>query len=100
MEYPVLVLVHVALAIFWGGGILIAGFFLVPSILDAGPAGGAVMAGMVKRRFPQIMVIAGALTLLSGGRLYWLHFSPEWLKTGEGMALSLGGLLAISAFAI
>ena len=49
MEFPVLILIHVVFGIFWAGGAIVLGLFVVPAVLDAGPAGGAVMAGVVKR---------------------------------------------------
>jgi hypothetical protein len=100
MEFSILILVHVAFGLFWGGGLLVGGFFLVPSILEAGPSGGAVMAGMMKRRYSLAMTLSAALALLSGLRLYALRYSPEWLVSSEGIVLTLGGLLAISAWAI
>ena len=47
MEYLILIFLHVLFGIFWAGGAIVAGFFIFPSVLDAGPAGGAVMAGVV-----------------------------------------------------
>ena len=50
MEFSTLLLLHVFFGILWAGGAIAVGFFVVPSVMDAGPAGGAVMAGMLKRR--------------------------------------------------
>src|SRR6187551_3303644 len=101
MEYAALILVHVASAFVWGGGVLIAGFFFVPAILEAGPGGGAVMGGVMKRKYSEILLATGFLTILSGLRLYFIRAAaPGWGGSPEGMVLALGGLLAISALAI
>ncbi|MGE0159866.1 MAG: hypothetical protein AB7T31_10690 [Gemmatimonadales bacterium] len=100
MEFSALILLHVFFGIVWAGGAIVAGLFLVPSVMDAGPAGGAVMAGMLKRRFPMLMTISAALVVLSGLRLYAMRFSMAFLGTTEGIALTLGGLLGLGAFFI
>ena len=58
MEYLILIFVHVLFGIFWAGGAIVAGFFILPAVVDAGPAGGAVMAGVVRRRLPVIDELA------------------------------------------
>jgi hypothetical protein len=101
MEYGTLILVHVICAIIWGGGIIFMGFYLIPSVLESGPAAGPVMGGiMVKRKLPVMMSAVGILAVLTGLRLYALRFSAAWVLTPEGIALTLGGLLALSALAI
>jgi hypothetical protein len=75
-----------------------AGFFIVPSVLEAGPGGGAVMAGVMKRRFPILMTVAAGLVVLSGLRLYSLRFSTAFLGTPEGIVLTLGALVGLGAF--
>jgi hypothetical protein len=75
------------------------GWFVMPSVQEAGPAGGAVMGGIVKRKLPMILNIASMLSLLAGTRLYMLRFSSEWLMTTNGIILTLGGILAIGAAA-
>ena len=66
MEFSSLLWVHVFFGIVWAGGAIVAGLFIVPSVMDAGPAGGAVMAGMLKRRFPVLMSVSAILVILSG----------------------------------
>jgi uncharacterized membrane protein len=100
MEYQSLLLVHVFFGIIWGGGAIAAGFFVLPAVLEAGPAGGAVMAGVAKRRFPVLMTVSGFLVVLTGLRLYMLRFDAAWLTSPEGIVLSLGGILGIGALAI
>jgi hypothetical protein len=100
VEYLSLVALHVALGIFWAGSAISIGLFVIPSVLDAGPAGGAVMAGVLKRRLPVILSITAALVVLTGLRLYMLRFTTAWLTTPEGMVLTIGGILGLGAFAI
>jgi uncharacterized membrane protein len=98
MEFSTLLLVHVFFGILWGGGAIAAGFFIIPSVLEAGPGGGAVMAGVMKRRFPILMTVAAGLVVLSGLRLYSIRFSTAFLGTPEGIVLTLGALLGLGAF--
>ena len=100
MEFPVLILLHVAFGILWAGGAVVLGLFVLPSVLDAGPAGGAVMAGVVKRRMPLVLTIAAGLVVLTGVRLYMLRFSMGWLASPEGLVLTLGALLGLGGFGL
>jgi uncharacterized membrane protein len=100
MEYVMLILIHAFFAILWGGGAIATGFFVVPAVMEAGPGGGAVMAGVLKRRLPTIMTASSVLVVLSGIRLYTLRLSAEWLATPHGIVLSLGALAGLGAFAI
>lgn len=100
MEYGTLILLHVFFAILWAGGAIAAGFFIIPSVLEAGPAGGAVMGGVVKRRFPILMTASGAVVVLTGTRLYMMRFSMDWLGTTHGILLSIGVLAGLGAFII
>jgi hypothetical protein len=100
MEYSVLIFVHLLSAIVWGGMAVMAFFFVIPAAQAAGPAGGAVMAGLAQRKYPIFINVVAFINVLSGLRLYSLRFSPEWVATPQGIVLSLGGLLGISALAM
>jgi uncharacterized membrane protein len=100
MEFPFLILLHVAFGILWAGGGAVLGLFVVPAVLDAGPAGGAVMAGAIKRRMPLLLTLSAAIVVLTGVRLYMLRFSTAWLGTPEGIVLSLGAVLGLGAFVL
>lgn len=100
MEFSSLLLLHIFFGILWAGGAVALGFFVIPSVLEAGPGGGAVMAGVLKRRFPILMTFSGLLVVLTGLRLYTMRFSTAFLGTPEGIVLSLGGLLALGGFFI
>jgi uncharacterized membrane protein len=100
VEYFGLVFVHVFFAILWAGGAIAVGLFIIPSVIEAGPAGGAVMAGVLKRRFPLVMTVSGVLVVLSGLRMYMLRFDPAWVHTPEGIVLSLGAIAGLGAMGI
>jgi hypothetical protein len=100
VEYFSLIFLHVLFSIFWAGGAIAVGFFIIPAVIEAGPGGGAVMAGVVKRKFPLVMTTVATVVLLTGLRLYMIRFTPAWLGTGEGIVLTLGALAAIGAFAL
>jgi len=98
MEFPFLILLHVVSGILWAGGATVLGLFVLPAVIEAGPAGGAVMAGVVKRRMPIVLTMAAGLVVLTGLRLYMLRFSGAWLSSPEGVVLSFGALLGLGAF--
>lgn len=100
MEYASLLLLHVFFGIVWAGGAITAGFFIIPSVLEAGPAGGAVMAGVARRRLPVAMSVSAVLVVLSGLRLYSLLFSGAWLTTSQGIVLTLGAIAGLGAFVV
>ena len=100
MEYLVLVFLHVCFGIVWAGGAMATGFFVVPAVIEAGPPGGAVMAGVARRRFPLVMVSAATIVVLSGARLYMLRFSFDWMLTPQGLVLTLGAILALGAYVL
>jgi len=100
MELASLRLLHILFGVFWAGGAICLGWFVLPAVNASGPAGGEVMRRIVDRKFPQLMLVAGFVTLITGLRLYMLRFSVAWVTTPEGIALTLGGLLGLGAFAI
>jgi uncharacterized membrane protein len=95
-------LIHVVVGVFWVGSVTFITLFLVPTIRDAGPAGGVIMQQLTQvRRMPIWLMAASILTLLSGITLYWHDSagfsSSSWLASGTARLFGLGGLLAIVA---
>jgi uncharacterized membrane protein len=98
----VLRLVHIAAAIFWGGGALIMEFFIGPGIA-ATAEGGQQFARHLnnKIRIHIFMTIAAVLTVLGGAALYWIDsngFSSPWMQSGAGRGFGIGAAFGLIAF--
>lgn len=98
MEYNSLILMHVFFGVIWAGGAITAGFYVIPAVLEAGPAGGAVMGGILRRKLPTILTASAVVVVLSGLRLYSMRLTGAWLTTPHGIVLSLGALAGLGAF--
>jgi uncharacterized membrane protein len=99
----ILRLVHIGLGVFWVGTMIFNAFFLMPSMLEAGPDGMKVAAGLARRRFLDILPPVAGLTILSGLWLYWiasLGFQPAYMRSSVGMTYGVGALAALIAFAL
>ncbi|MBA2628069.1 MAG: hypothetical protein H0U85_08650 [Gemmatimonadales bacterium] len=96
-------LLHIVVGACWVGAAVFIGGMLIPSVRAVGPAAGPVMqqiAGV--RRLPKWMIVAAAVTVVSGIGLYSIDsagFSSAWMHTGSGVTFGAGGALAILAFA-
>jgi hypothetical protein len=96
-------LLHVVLGVFWAGTLIFNAVFLVPTIRDAGPEGAKVAAGLMRRRFFDVLPVVAGLTVLSGLWLYWRvsgGFTPAYMRSGPGMSYGLGATAAILAFGL
>lgn len=100
MEQVALVFLHIVTGFMWAGGAIVVGFWIVPAIQEAGPAGGPVMAGIMKRKWVLFMTVTSWTAILTGLRLYMIRFSTAWLTSAEGIVITLGMLLAIGAAVI
>lgn len=102
-EIIVLRLVHVLGGIFWVGSVTFNAVFLLPTLAALGPGAGPVMAGLQQRRMTTVLPIVAVLTILSGLRLMQVTsagFADDYFASGPGIAYSVGGLLAITGFAV
>lgn len=92
---------HVIATSFWLGVMLLNAGFLIPAILSAGPAGGAVMKQLVQaRRLPSYLNYAVVIALVSGGYLLWWAsggFNGAWVRSRHGLLLIAGGIFAVIA---
>lgn len=96
-------LLHVGLGVFWAGALIFIALFLQPSVRDAGPDGAKVMAGIMRRRFLDIMPVVALVTILSGLWLYWrasAGFQPAYMGSPMGTTIGIGALAALAAFGI
>lgn len=96
-------LLHVVTGIMWAGTAMFSAWFVIPSVMEAGPAGGAFMSGMLRRKFNTIIPAVALVTVLSGMWLMW-HASggdmATWSRTWPGRVFSMAGGLAIVAWLI
>jgi uncharacterized membrane protein len=95
--------VHVLSGTLWVGSAVFSSAFLFPAMQEAGPAAGAVMAGMQKRKVMVYFPILAILTVLSGLRLIWIDsggFNPSYFRTSMGMGLATGAAFALTAFVL
>jgi uncharacterized membrane protein len=99
----VLRLVHIVCGVYWAGTLMFLATLLQPAVAEAGPGGAAVQQGLMRRRMLEIIPVMAILTILSGIELYRRasgNFSTDWMVTGPGLSLTLGGLASLIAFAI
>jgi hypothetical protein len=93
--------VHVGLGVFWVGALVFNTVFLMPSMQEAGPDAAKVAAGLMKRRFMEILPAAAVFTILSGLYLFWRlsgGFSADYIATPAGTTYVVGGALAVVGF--
>lgn len=94
--------VHVGSAMIWFGGAMVSGFYLQPTVAALGTAGQPFMEHLMNRRKLGVMFpVVAALTVLSGGVLYWRDsggLQLAWITSPTGVAFTIGGLAAIIAF--
>lgn len=97
----VLRLFHIPSGVFWVGGSLAFVWFVGPAVGAVGPEGGKVMRQLVLRtRWVMLVTLAAGLTNLSGLLMYWRDSGGlrlEWIQTGMGAMLTLGGIAGLLA---
>jgi hypothetical protein len=102
---PLLILLrltHILLGAVWVGMMVMNVVFLMPTLRDAGPAAGPVMAGLQRRKFMVVIPVMALLTILSGA---WLMMRV-WggvdglMASRPGQTYATGATLAIVAFII
>lgn len=102
-EILVLRVVHLVGGMFWVGSVVFSTIYLFPAMREAGPAAGAIMGSMQRRRLFIVLPSVALLTILSGLRLMWITsagFSAAYFATGRGITFGLSGAAAIIAFGI
>jgi len=96
-------ILHVLGGVIWVGSMFFVAMFLMPSMVEAGPDAGKVMAGLNRRKFMIVVPVIAIVTMLSGLWLLWrvsMGFSAEYMSSGPGRTYSLGATFAILAFII
>jgi hypothetical protein len=70
---------------------------------DAGPDAAKVLAGLMRRRFLDIMPLVAFVTILAGLWLYWKDssgFQASFMGSPFGIMIGLGALTGLVAFAV
>lgn len=103
MDYGLILarILHVVLGVLWVGSMFFLSTFLMPSLAEAGPDAGKVVAAMTRRKFMVVIPIIAVVTMLSGLWLYWrasAGFAPEYMRSGAGQTYGTGAALSIIAF--
>lgn len=97
----VLRLVHILAGIFWVGATIFLAAFLAPAARAVGPSAGAMMTQLMEQRRLQFWItLAMTLVILAGFALYGLDSRISgggFGRTGTGITLAIGALLAIAA---
>jgi hypothetical protein len=98
--------IHVLLAIAWGGSMFMLVFFLQPTRKAIGPAAAPFMRELLGTRHlvDWILRIAGA-TVVAGGFLYWHDMQAfgglgDFLGTAFGDAITFGAIASLIAIGI
>lgn len=95
-------IIHILCGVFWAGTIMMMAVFLYPAAGASGPEGGKFMQTLVKtRNLPVVMSTLATLSIIAGLWMYWLDsdgFSMQWIHTGFGHLLTVGGIAALLAY--
>ena len=102
--YTVLLIrfLHIVAGVCWAGGAIVYFFFVEPTAKALAPAGMQFVQHMVtKRRYSIFMAVSSTFTVLTGAVLLWPYATGNfaaWLKTGSGLAFTLGSALGIVVY--
>ena len=91
---------HVVLAAIWFGAVFFNTLFLLPAVVQSGPAGGQVMQALVRKGMVAFMASIGGMTIVTGVYLFWRFtggFDPAVSSSPAGMAYSIGALAGVIA---
>lgn len=102
-ELLALRVIHVLGGTFWAGALLFMSFFLLPALGEAGPAAGAVTAGLEKRNIFTWLPAVAILTILSGLRLLMLAsggIGSDFFTRTQGQAYLVAAAASIVALVI
>jgi uncharacterized membrane protein len=102
-ELLILRFVHIVGGVFWVGSVMFTTFFLMPTLMKAGPAiSGPVMGGLQQRKLMVWVPIVALLVILSGLRLMMIVSGGDahWFTHRSGHTYSVAAALAIIAFLV
>jgi uncharacterized membrane protein len=98
-------IVHIVTGVIWVGSLFVVVVFVQPTAATLGPAAGAFMSELRRRRFVDVVFVDALFTVAAGAFLYWRdwHMYPsfdDWIGSRFGAALTVGGLFAISGLVV
>jgi putative copper export protein len=100
----VLRILHIVMGAFWVGAAIAIFAFVQPAAREVGPAAAPLMMNLAqKRRLPDVVLAAAAVTVLAGLLMYWRvtdGLDPDLIGTGYGISITLGAIAAIVAVAL
>lgn len=104
MDLVILRLVHIGFGVFWVGAVFTQVLFLAPVANAIGPAAAPFQYQLVRRRrFASAVLWSAILTIAAGIWLLWSTsngLDPDALFAPSRIGFTLGGVLAILAFAV
>lgn len=97
-------ILHILSAIAWAGSAFLFTFFVEPTVNALGEEGGKFMGYMSRERKINVVIpIISAVTVISGGFLYWHTsngFDLDWVTSDVGIGFTIGAVAAIIAFVL
>lgn len=102
MLMVVLRFVHIVLGVLWVGGVFALSVIVIPGMQQLGLPLDPLTKTLNHRKFSQIMMAFGGLTVLAGLTMMYIlgHGNEAFFQSHFGRTLSLGGLCAILALVI
>ena len=102
MLMVVLRFVHIVLGVLWVGGVFALSVIVIPCMQQLGLPLDPLTKTLNHRKFSQIMMAFGGLTVLAGLTMMYIlgHGNEAFFQSHFGRTLSLGGLCAILALVI
>lgn len=98
--------VHIVAGVAWAGSLFFFVFMVEPSSRALGPAAAPFMQELIgKRKVVHVILWSAGITIAAGGLLYWHDWQAvgslsDWVGSGFGLGLTVGGIAALSAFLI
>ena len=97
---------HILAGVVWVGGVALLVLYLQPTARAIGPAAGPFLQELIaKRKLPNFLLAAGAVTIVAGMLAYWHDWDAfgslgDFLGTRFGVVLTIGAALAVVAWFI
>lgn len=95
-------LIHIITGVFWAGGVIMMAWFIAPAAGASGEGGQAFMKELTQEtRMVLFLSVSSFLAIVSGIYMYWVFsggLDRDWLSSGKGVALTIGGIAAVGAF--